>query len=449
MTVGWPERLPLIHGHAVAFPRLQRREATLPLDAQPEVVLFGDDLAPEAVDAWVRGALAFWSRARGGRGPAAMDKGTFKRFRHQILHPPLDFVPRLGARLREDAEVLCQLTESQSLVLRGLFKQRRLRVSGGAGTGKTLLALEAARRMATEPGGARVLLMCYNRRLASYLAAEVAAWEGATADVAHFHRLCYRGYQALGKQMQVPAEQPAALEFWEHEAPSVLFDALAEGALEPWDAIVVDEAQDFSSEWWTVLEQGALRDPEQGRLYAFLDPAQKIFERATGRTARPVHYELGTNHRNTRQIAEVVRKLGQVELEPHPQAPEGQSVDSYFDRGSGALRKLDDIVRQLVERDRVAPDQIVVLGPHRSDKEGSTLHGVSALGGVELTTDHEQRAGKVLASTISGFKGLESDVVVLVDIDPDDERCSRGARYVAASRARSKLVVFARGEWEG
>lgn len=53
----------------------------------------------------------------------------------------------------------------------------------------------------------------------------------------------------------------------------------------------------------------------------------------------------------------------------------------------------------------------------------------------------------MLHTTIGKFKGLEADVVILADIDPDDVRCNLSARYVAASRARHRLYVFQHGDW--
>jgi DNA helicase IV len=57
------------------------------------------------------------------------------------------------------------------------------------------------------------------------------------------------------------------------------------------------------------------------------------------------------------------------------------------------------------------------------------------------------RQGRVLHTTIGRFKGLESDVVIMLDVDPDDPRCGRHERYVAASRAKHRLYVFTRGDW--
>jgi superfamily I DNA/RNA helicase len=93
----------------------------------------------------------------------------------------------------------------------------------------------------------------------------------------------------------------------------------------------------------------------------------------------------------------------------------------------------------------VRPEQIVILTPHR--RTHSSLDGVSAIAGIALADGPGERKGKLLHTTIGAYKGLESDVVILLDIDPSDPRCDRRARYVGASRARLALHVFAKGDW--
>jgi DNA helicase IV len=72
---------------------------------------------------------------------------------------------------------------------------------------------------------------------------------------------------------------------------------------------------------------------------------------------------------------------------------------------------------------------------------------VDALAGIPLADRPADQEGKLLHTTIGKFKGLESDIVVMADVDPSDPRCSTRARYVAASRARHMLHVFAKGDW--
>lgn len=72
------------------------------------------------------------------------------------------------ARDAESRERECELlTSRQATVLDLVRAMPRVEISGGAGSGKTWLAVEQARRLARE--GKRVGLVCYSRGLAAYL----------------------------------------------------------------------------------------------------------------------------------------------------------------------------------------------------------------------------------------------------------------------------------------
>lgn len=104
------------------------------------------------------------------------------------------------------------------------------------------------------------------------------------------------------------------------------------------------------------------------------------------------------------------------------------------------VERLDELVRKLVEHEGIDPFDIVLLTPHR--RESSMLAGVESVGGVPLTADLFERGAKLLHATIGRFKGLEAQIVVLLDVDPRDPRCGPRERYVGASRARHALYVF-------
>ncbi len=439
------DRFPFVHGHAVALPFAANIDEALPLDAQREIVLTSRDL--ERVDVWVERAFAFWARAA-GRLPEPLSPADFRRFQRQILHPELRLVETLGSRFTAEAASIARLTEEQVMILRGCVGMKRCRIAGGAGTGKTALALEAAKRFAREAEKG-VLLICYNKMLAAHLAAKVESWGSIDGkiDVTTFHALCHRAYGALGLAYEPPQEtdKERSRRFWNDEAPEALLEALAADALERYDAIIVDEAQDFQADWTRVLEE-SLHDTKTGRIVFFFDPAQKIFERATGLTAAPPTYTLTTNFRNAKAIAGFVRDLGGVDMTPHPRAPDGEAPRVHPLAGPAKTKtRLDELVRTLVESNRVSPNQFAFLTPHR--RENSSLRDLTEIGGIPLAETLDARDGKVLHATIGAFKGLESDVVILVDVDPSDERCDRRTRYVGASRAKLALHVFARGDW--
>ena len=113
--------------------------------------------------------------------------------------------------------------------------------------------------------------------------------------------------------------------------------------------------------------------------------------------------------------------------------------------GRELKKQLDSLVQKLVSQEQVKPEAIALLTPHT--RENSCLAEIGEIGGVKISDKFQDREGALLHSSISGFKGLESDVVILLDIDPEDVRCSVNARYVGASRARSYLYVFTLGDW--
>jgi len=156
--------------------------------------------------------LAYWEESRltgstGGRagphprtlsreGAQALVASLFERF------PPAS---RLAVQFKEENQELLRLTEEQMVVLDSLAAHKRAAIEGAAGTGKTVLALEKARRLAKN--GARVLLLCFNRPLAADLRRQ-ADWlrqaEGLATDglrVETFHDLCGRTAQRARLQI--------------------------------------------------------------------------------------------------------------------------------------------------------------------------------------------------------------------------------------------------------
>ena len=125
----------------------------------------------------------------------------------QLLAPRVSLAPSLAATVTEDGAALVRLTEEQFDILEILCAFPRVGVSGGAGTGKTLVAMERARRLAAE--GRRVLLLCYNRGLAAYLKPRA---DGFT--VSTFHSLCDTLSTAAGLPWPTAPVGPDAQAFW-------------------------------------------------------------------------------------------------------------------------------------------------------------------------------------------------------------------------------------------
>jgi UvrD-like helicase C-terminal domain/Nuclease-related domain/AAA domain len=342
--------------------------------------------------------------------------------------PQCDVVSR--ALANEDA--VDALTEHQAVILDATRLLNRVEVRGGAGSGKTFLAMEQARRLAQR--GQRVALVCYSHGLASYLERIAATWprRQQPAYVGEFH--------ALGVQWGAPQGPDEALrndetvKFWEHDLPLQMADLAAQlAAGHRFDAVVVDEAQDFADAWWDPL-LAALKDPDDGGLYVFTDEGQRVFNRHGSPPVPLVPLILDHNLRNTRQIANVFQPLVD-----HPMrflGGEGPAVRFIPCRRDEALNVGDDQIDLLLD-EGWRPEDIALLTtgsrhPEQSERQKE---------GHDAYWDTFWDADQVFYGHVLGFKGLERRCVVLVVNDSGKFERSRERLYVGLSRARDQLVV--------
>jgi superfamily I DNA/RNA helicase len=104
---------------------------------------------------------------------------------------------------------------------------------------------------------------------------------------------------------------------------------------------------------------------------------------------------------------------------------------------------LKKLVEELIRKDRVHPDNIVVLSPYRYDNKRlgikKLIDGNPGIFSLDVT---QKGQDKIRVSTIQSFKGLEADVVILCGIDGHQPACKPSILYVGATRARSMLYVI-------
>ena len=440
------ERFPFVFGYAVAFPLVGRFPAPHPPDLPPELVFTAEDrggLEDKAADILTRFASKLRTRPPGLQGRA------FKTFRKHVLRPTFHLSAGIGGQVADDDQTFVRLTELQTRAVQQFLENPVMRVRGGAGTGKTVLAIEAAQRLAE--AGERVLLLCYNRFLGAYLRARAERWsfEQGAVTATHFHGLCAQAHDLIGQPFRPPRKGEVSDEertrFWNVDAPQVLWQAIDAQRIGPFDAIVVDEGQDFESDWWTVLTD-ALAPHDHSRFIVFHDPAQDLFGRQAELPAG-ANFSLVDNFRNTQQITELINRLGFAPLTPHLMCPVGEAP-TVRAQGTPAetRRELDGLIRRLTGAEGFAPDQIALLTPRT--RPHSSLAGLDSLADLPLADDPHDRDGRLLHCTVGRFKGLESDVVILLDVDPSHERSGREVRYCGASRAKHLLYVFVKGRWE-
>lgn len=363
-----------------------------------------------------------------------------------------DFEVPVDVRSRAHAleQELARYTEEQFLVLDGLARHPRVVVSGPAGTGKTLLAIESARRARAE--GRRVLLLCYNRLLGDWLVERALPLRPAVmAGNLHRYLLTASG----GARPPDGADD----HFWDIELPETAWEHVVEttdGVPDAdelvFDELVLDEAQDLLRPAYLDFLDVSLRGGlQEGRWRMFGDfERQAIYrtnalhldEALSHRRLEAVQFELRVNCRNTPRTANWVQFVAR--LDP-PYARVRRPDDhvtpkfAFYHRPEEQPVLLAGVLARLLESGLRAQD-IVILS-HLADPPCT----------ARLPREWRERVrpygpgrGEHIGfATIQAFKGLEAPAIVVCDVASLLGEDADALLYVAMTRAVQRLVILA------
>ena len=336
------------------------------------------------------------------------------------------------ARALENEDAADILNEQQAVILGAVRLLTRVEIRGGAGSGKTFMAVEQARRLAQQ--GQRVALICYSHGLASYLKRITAGWKRRHQPgyVGEFHSLGIQWGAPVGPDENERTKETS--QFFEHDLPAQMLQ-LAAGLPEGqrFDAIVIDEAQDFADSWWDPV-LAALRDPEDSGLYVFIDEGQRVFDRQGTPPVPLVPLILDQNIRNTRQIATAFQPL--VDHPMRVLGGDGPEVDFVPCSAEEALDVADDQIEALLEEGWRAQDVALLTTGSRHPEQVNRQAA-----GNQAYWDSFWDAEQVFYGHVLGFKGLERRAIVLVVNDRKAPERAAERLYVGLSRARDQLVV--------
>lgn len=327
-----------------------------------------------------------------------------------------------------DREVeVTQLTEEQFSILDLCKAMPRFSILGSAGCGKTFVAIEQTRRRAE--AGDRVLFLCYNYGLSDFIRRRFETYPENQRPV-HIGTL-----HSLGNKWGMPYEVKQEDDFWDVELPSLLVEHLE--AMSPelkYDTIVIDEAQDFHADWWSVV-LGALKDLDGGRIYAFGDIRQGIFRQATDIPLQQTKLHLTTNLRNSLPIAELAALC--VEEPIQLTGLDGPPVKWIDTETENAEVTANQEVERLIGLGW-NPGDICVLttgSRHTVQRE----EGSGAMSRVYWKKFFEEDV--TYHCTTTGFKGLERRVVVLAVNGWKDATKKKDILYTSITRARDMLII--------
>lgn len=410
---------------AVAFPECERPKVSIP-EAPREMTI--DGLALGCLEGSIRDVFAHH------RGNEQSEGAFGKELVEDLvtyLAPNLQLRNPLALAIGDEREDYVRLTERQFDLLHALRRKRRLAVSGCAGSGKTMLAMEKARRLAETDF--RTLLTCLGAELSSYLSERAGDVPGLT--VGNLRRVARGIVGEAGIQWRDGD--------WD-ALPDALIEAVEARPELKFDAILVDEGQDFDEMWWIAV-QSLLADEGESIFYVFFDDNQRVYGSSPALPSDLERWPLDENVRNTRAIFEYVEYNYGGDEPITPRGPSGRTVELRPYHTDVEMKKvLGGVLQRLLQDEHLLPSDIVVLTPNFLGKDGeSALAGIGTLGPMKVDTGTRKSDRNVLLTTIQEFKGREDSVVIVCELD--DRFLAREnaleLAYVACSRPQHHLIL--------
>lgn len=429
----------VVIGHAVAFPDIQVGLEQLDPDLPPEILLDQSHLSSLAK--WVKRAMRYWwYDERSDRRLALGEQGV--RAILSILGKQWEFRPALWDSMKAERQELIRLTQEQYLLLDFLNHQRQALVSGFAGSGKTMLALEKAVRL--ERQGFRVLLVCYNSNLAVDLRSR-SGW-GANLHIYHFHDLCMKIAQQTGMGEIVRADRNDPERYFRTVLPQALKGTAQRRRVVypsiPWTyhAIIVDEGQDFYEEWWEAL-QDLFPQGQDSIFYIFYDNHQRLYPTPLKYPLPLDPYPLGVNCRTTQAIHQQIMRFypGKEHIEAH--GPQGRAPVAISYPQGELQQSLETTITRFTKEEGIPLDAIMVLTPFSWRK--SQIRSVEGI----MSWSPFQRKEAALITSIHAAKGLERPVVLLAELErrfPEERQREDLEQYlyIACGRAQHYLLIL-------
>ena len=405
-------------------------EGEYPHNYQKETVLWANDMGSlQQVQRAIDGVFNYYDHTR-----RDVDAGIVRTIVNAIS-------PEFGAfesvrMVRMAAQTLFhRMTREQSYLLDYLEEQQIAAIHGCAGTGKTMLAIQKAQRLAEED---KVLFLCFNTLLKDFLQEQYAQPNLTISNLDSLYTQKTR--KMLPSGIEGTAEKRRLLE-------EFIYEWQDHGL--SYKHIVIDEGQDFSNEHLEALHTIALET--SGCFYVFYDKHQFVQGKAmpTWIDDMECRLVLNRNCRNTREIALTSTRpvgIAEAKVKMKLEMRDGGAITAkprlyILSNKASMLEALDARISQYVHAG-IPREQIVILTMKTMDSSLIDPEDYRLSRKNVLAT--EQSDGRILFTTVRKFKGLEADVVICVDVDTmtfETER-NRNAFYVGSSRAKLFLEVL-------
>jgi hypothetical protein len=406
--------------YGVIFPDTSMINGQLPIEARKELIMFTHHLHEDCAKHMIKLMKNFNTESVCDLNGLAFD------VLHDKLAPVCEIKRSLKNWIVDEGETILTLTQQQFQLLNVIQMISKASIYGCAGSGKTLLAIEKAKLESAK--GNKVLFVCFNTLLGQQLQAVFK--DDPLVDAHCFHVLIAQHYQITQED-----------ELFNDE---ILMEKVINNPLGIYDGLIMDEAQDFSEERMLMVHM-LLKD--HAFKFYFWDDHQNINLNQTAIPVCETQLMLTRNFRNTQKIFKSLKKHVEKEIELHSDGPLGREIEvcPSYPRGDDVmmLRLVEEKIKHLIHHEGLEAKDIAILS--FKGKQKSALHQLKS--SVPLIMFEDKTASDAIkVDTVRRFKGLEANVVIVVELDDEkamsDKKHFNDLCYVAFSRAVHHCIVI-------
>ncbi|MBY0147779.1 nuclease-related domain-containing DEAD/DEAH box helicase [Neobacillus niacini] len=361
-------------------------------------------------------------------------------------------------------------------------------IRGVAGSGKTIILASRAKMLSKQNPDWKILILCYNISLSNAIQQMIHHMLNEPEDLFDFdpnavtvknENIIVRNFHSwLKNDLRIKEQQlPTIIEKLERK----------EAILPTYDAVLIDEGQDFEADWLRLVS--LLINADTQSLLLVEDRAQTIYQRKrsyledTGLSFRGRSKVLSINYRNTQQIVKFAwefyrkhsmfkNKVVNRELEGEiiaPQSTKRRGPEPGIVKAANFFEEMRIVARSIkklhMEKKVPLEDVLILYRVKRTHKfpiidiiqRSLRDEGLPYFWITENDVSKRSYAkddGKVKISTIDSSKGLDFRAVFIVNVDsmpfPLEENKEREVSllYIGMTRAKEYLCLSYSGESE-